>query len=245
MAGSRLRVVDVPREGTLLEAVTSFLRRGQAKNLSPHTLALYRSRLEAFTRYLDSRGLRPFPAELPPDLLRDVGPRIDLVLKDEVARRAARVHQGLRRPGFHRSRDGCVHLSSDDPTELGMIHRLGVRIAHCAADFVHDVHLHVWQPSVALPRSLTRSAHRINDQSGCHQIAIAPGFVVAKGGITAIEIARSALRARRAEVRGHVASGVPVWRLGTEARWADLPYVVFPGNVGTSATLRDVVRTIG
>jgi site-specific recombinase XerD len=71
MAVSRLRVVGAPREGTLPEAAASFLKRGQAKNLSPHTLGFYRSRLEAFTRYLDGRGLCPSPTELTPDLLRD------------------------------------------------------------------------------------------------------------------------------------------------------------------------------
>ncbi len=76
-------------------------------------------------------------------------------------------------------------------------------------------------------------------------VSVEPSFVVAKGGITSIEIARCALGARRAQVLGQVAAGVPVWRLGAEARWAGLPYVVFPGNVGTVETLREVVRTLG
>jgi uncharacterized protein YgbK (DUF1537 family) len=76
-------------------------------------------------------------------------------------------------------------------------------------------------------------------------VGVEPGFVVAKGGTTSIEIARTALGARRAEVLGQVAAGVPVWRLGAEARGAHRPYVVFPGNVGTAETLREVVRTLG
>jgi uncharacterized protein YgbK (DUF1537 family) len=71
-----------------------------------------------------------------------------------------------------------------------------------------------------------------------------PRFVVAKGGITSVEIARSALRARRATVLGQIADGVPVWRLDAGSKWADLPYVVFPGNVGTESTLRDVVMAL-
>ncbi len=73
---------------------------------------------------------------------------------------------------------------------------------------------------------------------------VEPGFVVAKGGITSIEIARSALGAGRAAVLGQIAEGVPVWRLAAGSKWADLPYVVFPGNVGTESTLRDVVRAL-
>ncbi len=73
------------------------------------------------------------------------------------------------------------------------------------------------------------------------QISVEPSFIVAKGGITSIEIARTALRARRAQVLGQIAAGVPVWRLGPEATWSGVPYIVFPGNVGDSSALRDVV----
>ncbi|MFB3883370.1 MAG: four-carbon acid sugar kinase family protein [Armatimonadota bacterium] len=76
------------------------------------------------------------------------------------------------------------------------------------------------------------------------RVAFEPSFVIAKGGITSIEIARRALGARRAQVLGQIAPGVPVWRLGAEARWAHLPYIVFPGNVGTVETLREVMRTL-
>jgi uncharacterized protein YgbK (DUF1537 family) len=76
------------------------------------------------------------------------------------------------------------------------------------------------------------------------RLDVVPHFLVAKGGITSIEIARAGLGARRAEVLGQVAMGVPAWRLGAGAGWADLPYVVFPGNVGDELTLRDVVRML-
>jgi uncharacterized protein YgbK (DUF1537 family) len=76
------------------------------------------------------------------------------------------------------------------------------------------------------------------------RITTKPGFVVAKGGITSIEVARAALGARRATVLGQIESGVPVWRLDPTSRWADLPYVVFPGNVGGESALRDVVESL-
>ncbi len=76
------------------------------------------------------------------------------------------------------------------------------------------------------------------------EVEVEPSFVVAKGGITSIEIASRALGARRAQVLGQISPGVPVWRLGAEARWAHLPYVVFPGNVGTATTLRETVREL-
>jgi uncharacterized protein YgbK (DUF1537 family) len=67
-----------------------------------------------------------------------------------------------------------------------------------------------------------------------------PGFLVAKGGITSIALARSALGCTDAQVLGQILKGVPVWRLGAGSRWKDVPYVVFPGNVGDDESLRKV-----
>ncbi len=74
------------------------------------------------------------------------------------------------------------------------------------------------------------------------RIDAVPSYLVAKGGITSIELARSALGVNAAEVLGQVVSGVPVWRLGREALWPDLPYIVFPGNVGGDDALLQVVE---
>jgi uncharacterized protein YgbK (DUF1537 family) len=71
-----------------------------------------------------------------------------------------------------------------------------------------------------------------------------PSCVVAKGGITSIEVARAGLGARDARVAGQVLPGVPLWRLGTGARWPSVPYVVFPGNVGGDDALREVLRRV-
>lgn len=68
-------------------------------------------------------------------------------------------------------------------------------------------------------------------------LAIRPRFVIAKGGITSSDVATRGLGVRRALVRGQILPGVPVWRLGAEARWPELDYVVFPGNVGDAGAL--------
>ena len=73
-----------------------------------------------------------------------------------------------------------------------------------------------------------------------NKLTVIPSFVIAKGGITSIEIARSALQARKARVIGQIVKGVPVWRLGSESKWPNVPYVVFPGNVGNDSALQDV-----
>jgi len=72
-----------------------------------------------------------------------------------------------------------------------------------------------------------------------------PSFVVAKGGITSIEIARTGMGVKEAYVPGQIAKGVPLWQLGPESKWPGIPYVVFPGNVGDDFTLAEVVRALG
>jgi uncharacterized protein YgbK (DUF1537 family) len=77
---------------------------------------------------------------------------------------------------------------------------------------------------------------------GC--IKAKPAFVVAKGGITSFSVARDGLAVSRAKVLGQIAPGVPVWSLGRGARWEQIRYVVFPGNVGTVDALKAVVASL-
>ena len=72
-----------------------------------------------------------------------------------------------------------------------------------------------------------------------------PSAVVAKGGITSVEVARSALGATDAFVPGQIIPGVPLWRLGEGSRFPGVPYVVFPGNVGGDDALAEVLRRLG
>jgi uncharacterized protein YgbK (DUF1537 family) len=71
-----------------------------------------------------------------------------------------------------------------------------------------------------------------------------PGFVIAKGGITSVAIARDALACAEALVLGQVLRGVPVWRLGAGSKWSAVPYVVFPGNVGDASSLLATVEIL-
>jgi len=69
---ARLKVLEVPPpQEAMQEAIESFLRRGQARNLSHHTLRYYRVRLDAFSRYLEEKKLRVSPADVTPALVRD------------------------------------------------------------------------------------------------------------------------------------------------------------------------------
>ncbi|MDR1315376.1 MAG: hypothetical protein LBK13_00770 [Spirochaetales bacterium] len=71
-----------------------------------------------------------------------------------------------------------------------------------------------------------------------------PSFVIAKGGITSVEIAKTGLGVREAYVAGQIAKSVPLWELGPETKWPGIHYVVFPGNVGNDDTLTEVVAEL-
>lgn len=70
-----------------------------------------------------------------------------------------------------------------------------------------------------------------------------PHFIITKGGITSCDIAAKALNVEQATVMGQILPGVPVWRLGSESRYPDVDYVVFPGNVGDSRALAEAFNT--
>ncbi|UZO79777.1 hypothetical protein NBT05_12545 [Aquimarina sp. ERC-38] len=71
-----------------------------------------------------------------------------------------------------------------------------------------------------------------------------PGYILAKGGITSSDIAVKALKVTRANTIGQVIKGVPVWQLGSEAKFPELPYIIFPGNVGESDSLYNVIHKL-
>ncbi|HWV50494.1 MAG TPA: nucleotide-binding domain containing protein, partial [Microbacterium sp.] len=68
--------------------------------------------------------------------------------------------------------------------------------------------------------------------------------VIAKGGITSAELARTGVGASRAEVRGQVLPGISVWDLRS-AEDAEKLYVVVPGNVGEADALTEVLAALG
>jgi uncharacterized protein YgbK (DUF1537 family) len=91
------------------------------------------------------------------------------------------------------------------------------------------------------PLEISRTiAHAVTDT--IRQIAAGAelGWVVAKGGITSHELLTSAFRIRAAEVIGQALPGmIPVLDIAVRAR--QLPYVIFPGNVGDEHTLTRVL----
>ncbi|KAF5632404.1 3-hydroxyisobutyrate dehydrogenase [Fusarium tjaetaba] len=74
-------------------------------------------------------------------------------------------------------------------------------------------------------------------------IQVRPRYIIAKGGITSSDAATKGLKMRRALIVGQAAPGVPLWRCDEEtSRHRSVPFVVFPGNVGSETTLAEIVE---
>lgn len=77
------------------------------------------------------------------------------------------------------------------------------------------------------------------------RIKIKPSFIIAKGGITSSDVGTKGLAVKKAIVAGQVKPGIPVWFTGSESKFPGLPYIIFPGNVGTVTSLREIVEMLG
>lgn len=77
-----------------------------------------------------------------------------------------------------------------------------------------------------------------------HRLSVQPAFLIAKGGITSSDVGTKGLGVKKALVLGQVSPGIPVWKTGEEAKFPDMAYIIFPGNVGAVTTLRDVVSML-
>jgi uncharacterized protein YgbK (DUF1537 family) len=76
------------------------------------------------------------------------------------------------------------------------------------------------------------------------KLSIRPNFIIAKGGITSSDVGTKALSVKRALVMGQIKPGIPVWMTGKESKYPEMPYVIFPGNVGEVETLREIVEIL-
>ncbi|MCV9386705.1 four-carbon acid sugar kinase family protein [Reichenbachiella ulvae] len=77
-----------------------------------------------------------------------------------------------------------------------------------------------------------------------NQLQEPPAFVIAKGGITSSDVATKVLGIKRGKVLGQILPGVPVWELGAETQFPGIPFIVFPGNVGSETALSEAYEKL-
>ncbi len=96
--------------------------------------------------------------------------------------------------------------------------------------------------SLAVAREVSAAVARTVRQA----IAGRPAWVLAKGGITAHDVAVHGLGIRRAEVAGQLFPGMisVLWPADAAAEAIGMPYVVFPGNTGDDSTLAQAVAIL-
>jgi uncharacterized protein YgbK (DUF1537 family) len=73
---------------------------------------------------------------------------------------------------------------------------------------------------------------------------IAPSFIIAKGGITSSDIGTKGLGVKRALVAGQIKPGIPVWITDKNSKFSEIPYIIFPGNVGNDYTLKEIITEL-
>ena len=71
-----------------------------------------------------------------------------------------------------------------------------------------------------------------------------PTYLVAKGGITSHDILTDGLGVEHAIVKGQILPGVPVIITGETNEYVNLPYIIFPGNVGDDDSLVTVFEKL-
>ncbi|MFE4894890.1 four-carbon acid sugar kinase family protein [Peribacillus butanolivorans] len=76
------------------------------------------------------------------------------------------------------------------------------------------------------------------------RLEVRPSFIIAKGGITSSDIGTNGLSVKRATVAGQIKPGIPVWLTGSESKFPGIAYVIFPGNVGSRITLKEVAELL-
>ena len=148
--------------------------------------------------------------------------------------------------------DGVVGLELEVSQVLDVANRAGEikRTLTCLKrELEHgtDVILYTSR-ELAVPAGMSqlRAAQLVSRSLGevLRRLPIRPSYLIGKGGITSSDLATDGLGVRKARVLGQIVPGVPVWRLGSESKYPDLPYVIFPGNVGGPDALARTIEIL-
>lgn len=76
------------------------------------------------------------------------------------------------------------------------------------------------------------------------ELPFEPAYLVAKGGITSHDILTKGLEIETATVAGQILPGVPVIKTAFDHRFPNMPYIIFPGNVGENEALLQVLEKL-
>jgi uncharacterized protein YgbK (DUF1537 family) len=169
-----------------------------------------------------------------------------IMVGSHVPRTTEQVNSLLTHPKISQT-EVSVNALLDDTLRTDEIHRVA-QIADRALDRGTDMLIYTGrqlvtgkdaQSSLSIGQKVSTGLIAILDK-----ITTRPRYILAKGGITSSDVATKGLKVKRAMVGGQILPGVPVWKLGEENRWPGMAYIVFPGNVGDSNALAEVVERL-
>ena len=205
---------------------------------------LYRT-AASFVQVRAGLAARPLLTQAALDLPANGGGLV--VVGSYVPKTTSQVHELLALPDLLCIEVNVEKLLADD--EQGAEIQAAVQAANAGLQQEQDVVIYTSRDLVAgydAERSLT-IGRRVSDSlvEIVRAISTRPRYLLAKGGITSSDVATKGLDVRRALVLGQILPGVPVWRTGDESRHPGLAYIVFPGNVGDSSALVQVVTALG
>ena len=205
---------------------------------------LYRT-AASFVQVRAGLAARPLLTQAALDLPTNGGGLV--VVGSYVPKTTSQVHELLALPDLLCIEVNVEKLLADD--EQGAEIQAAVQAANAGLQQEQDVVIYTSRDLVAgydAERSLT-IGRRVSDSlvEIVRAISTRPRYLLAKGGITSSDVATKGLDVRRALVLGQILPGVPVWRTGDESRHPGLAYIVFPGNVGDSSALVQVVTALG
>ena len=75
-------------------------------------------------------------------------------------------------------------------------------------------------------------------------LPFSPAYILAKGGITSNDILKEGLGIEYARVLGQIIPGVPVIKTNNKNKYPNLPYIIFPGNVGDDGSLLKIFEKL-
>ncbi|UCH22158.1 MAG: hypothetical protein JSU83_02625 [Deltaproteobacteria bacterium] len=191
-------------------------------------------------------GLSPRPLLTAQDLeLQDSGNGL-IIVGSYVPRTTDQVQKLLEQPEISHA-EVSVELLIDDKRRLIEIERVAAE-ADRALGHGKDVVIFTSRQraagrdakrSLSIGQKISKGLIAILDK-----VTTKPRYILAKGGITSSDVATEGLKVKRAMVCGQIMPGVPVWKLGAESLLPGLAYIVFPGNVGDSQSLVEVVNKL-
>ena len=237
LSGGGSMIVNAVHYGDLA-ALTRALRRAEAEGRR----FLYRTAASFVRAY---GGIAPRPLLTSRELIRGRGGPGVVVVGSHVRRTTEQLRRLLELP-----RARAIEA------DAGMLLAGGADAAREISRCAGAIDAALGEPAlpvVYVPAVITGARRGQRRQSG-HRAAVShgvvsilrdetePAFVIAKGGITASDVAAKALGIRTALALGQILPGVPVIRCGPESRFPGMPCVIFPGNVGGEYDLREAAQ---